>query len=77
MLKADGLRRKDDIDWCGKLSLYEKLNLKYIIIKPVQYHFMDNKDKCFEELDRVLGEQLKLLPKIDINQITKVASQTI
>jgi len=51
-IEIDGLSRKDDIDWNGKLSLYDKLSLKYKIVKPVEHHYYMNKDKCFEELDK-------------------------
>jgi hypothetical protein len=54
-IEMDGLRRKDDIDWCGKLSLYKRLNLKYKIVEPIKVHFNDDPEKCFAELDEKLS----------------------
>ena len=59
-IEMDGLGRKDDVDWYGKLSLYEKLGLKYKIIKPVKYHYYENKEKCFEELDAIFKDIIGL-----------------
>jgi hypothetical protein len=60
-IEVDGLDREDDIDWGGKISSYEQRGLKYIIIKPVSKHFYEDKEKCFEELDKQL-RQLICLP---------------
>jgi DNA-directed RNA polymerase subunit RPC12/RpoP len=54
-IEMDGLRRKDDIDWCGKLSLYKRLNLKYKIVEPIKVHFNDDPEKCFIELNEKLS----------------------
>jgi hypothetical protein len=55
-VEVDGLDRQDDVDWYGKLTVYEKLSIKPLIITPVSKHFVENRDMCFEELD------LKVLP---------------
>jgi hypothetical protein len=57
-LEIDGLRRTDDIDWNGKLSVYDNLNLAYMIIQPINSHFHDDKQKCFLELDESLKDVL-------------------
>jgi len=57
-LEIDGFDRKDDIDWYGKLSLYKKLKLNYKIIKPPSVHFYEDKEKCFEELNKIFVEIL-------------------
>ena len=57
-VEIDGLDRQDDVDWCGKLSVYEKLSIKPLIITPVSKHFIENRDVCFGELD------LKVLPSL-------------
>jgi hypothetical protein len=62
-VEIDGLDRKDNIDWYGKLDVYKNLNLKYIITKPVSIHFIDNPKACFTELDT------KVLPLL--SQYTK------
>jgi predicted RNA-binding Zn-ribbon protein involved in translation (DUF1610 family) len=54
-IEMDGLRRKDDIDWCGKLSLYKRLNLKYKIVEPAKVHFNDDPEKCFIDLNEKLS----------------------
>lgn len=62
-LEIDGLNKEDDIDWYGKLSDYEKLNLKlnkdYFIFKPVSKNFIVNKEICFSEIDKLLLPILK------------------
>lgn len=50
-VEMDGLERKDDIDWCGKLSLYEKLGVKYFIVTPAPKHFVENSQICFKNFD--------------------------
>lgn len=54
-IEIDGLRRKDDIDWCGKLSLYKRLHLKYKIVESIKVHFNDDPEKCFADLDEKLS----------------------
>lgn len=57
-IEIDGLEREDDIDWYGKLSVYEKLGMKqgkdFLILKPVSKHFIEDKIMCFSELDSVV-----------------------
>lgn len=55
-IEVDGLDRKDDIDWYGKLTLYNKMGLTYKIIKPTSVHFKDDKEKCFGELDNKMKD---------------------
>jgi|GEM_PF-6679130 len=56
-IEIDGLSRKTDVDWCGKLSLYNTLGLKYKIIKPGT-HFIDSEYRCFQELDNIFSEMI-------------------
>ena len=51
-VEIDGLGREDDVDWYGKLSIYEKLGIKPLIVTPVSKHFIENKEVCFNELDQ-------------------------
>jgi hypothetical protein len=60
-VEIDGLAREDDIDWDGKLSIYEKLGIKPLIVTPVSRHFIENKEICFKELDE------KVMPLIQKN----------
>jgi len=61
-IEVDGLDRKDDLDWYGKLEMYSKMQFSYHIIKPVT-HYNEDKEKCFLELDKqfsFLKEKTKL-----------------
>jgi predicted metal-binding protein len=64
-IEIDGLDREDDIDWYGKLSIYEKLGMKkdidFLILKPVSKHFIEDKFLCFNEFDNIV---LPLLCKV-------------
>jgi hypothetical protein len=59
-VEIDGLDRKDDVDWYGKLTVYEKLNIKPLIVTPVSKHFIESRDVCFGEFD------LKVLPLLEL-----------
>lgn len=56
-VEIDGLNRNTNLQWLGKLKLYEELGLKYLIIKPSKIHYIKDKEKCFEYFD----EKLKFL----------------
>jgi hypothetical protein len=63
-IEVDGLDRKDDIDWEGKLQLYDDLGLDYIISKPCSFGVEEDKAACFAELD---SKVLPLLKERNIN----------
>jgi len=62
-IEIDGMSREDDVDWYGKLSIYDKLGLKkgkdFLIVSPVSKHVIEDREVCFEELDRNVLPLLK------------------
>ena len=56
--KTHNVCKRCNKQWYGKIDTYKHLKLNYKILKPTSIHVTENREKCFDDLNKQLSDVL-------------------